>query len=1021
MHHKLLTYACLLLMLPVLPRVSAPAPVPGRVVVKLKPQAQISLESLDLSLPPGAGRLHPRLEPIFQTRTGPLSEFYLLTYDVETARQKLPSLAPAAPWVEAVESDDRVLGAAPDAVVDLAWTPDDPMYLAEGGGTPQFHLHNADGLSLRASKGWPFIPAQSNSVVVAVIDTGVDWRHPDLGGETMGEGVIWSNPGEAGGIPGVDDDGNGKVDDFIGWDFVDTTNPAFPGEDRVDPDNDPIDFNGHGTQVAGFVNAKSNNGQGIAGHPFDIKIMAMRAGYESNTGDGGVLIVAAAQSIEYAALNGADVINCSFNSVDDPVGVFSMPLDMAINEHDVVVVSSAGNHSTSSTDIQYIASRPDVMAVAGLQEWGKKASRSNFGSWVNIAGFYRPPPTTYYEGTDPDNHKYSNPGGTSFSAPQVAGLAALVRLFDPGLNAAQVRSAIIDNGQDLSTLEPTYHLQLGGGLADLASSIQSLGGGWDAPLGVQNLTPVTASLSAGVGASGTALFNGVDGELLAEVAGNVDDVPPVSGVLDGVDVVAVLENGSLKLRNRDGEEVSGVVLQEVPDAEVLVMADVDGDGSGDVLASSEGTIQTSLGWSMPGNFVVVGDFDDSPGTEVAGVTTAGVYRTANAAGQPLLSWEGSVQGPLTAPPLGVEFGSGEFGHLVLASTVSENVQSIDAVTGEGSRTGFPVQISGPPIVHLSAGGYLEDGRVRLTAVDQQGELHLVHDDGTVTSVSTGAAPAGEIIWADISGDNAPDLVALGADGTVRVFDLSLNLLEGFPRYLPATCSEAPVIRSDSEGRRLLMIADDAGDVWGLPMGVQSRPAPWPTAGGSGGRTRYLDFETATPLISASLTWQWLDSGSGRLCASVQHTDPVLITLNHYRGTALLATHTGEGTDPCIEVHQALRGDEMRIDLVSRTGVVTRGAASLVIDAAPTVPLTAHPSPFTGLLTVGLPESAREARVSVFDVGGRLAASSVLSPGTRVWTWNGSGRNGTPVPPGVYWVRWESAGTTASTKVIKLGR
>ena len=106
-----------------------------------------------------------------------------------------------------------------------------------------------------------------------MIDTGVDYTHPDLVDN------IWHNTKE---IPnnGIDDDGNGYVDDVVGWDFVSVSSDwVAPGEDPGPPDNDPMDFFGHGTHVSGIASGKPNNDIGIAGTAWNCKIMSLRAGY----------------------------------------------------------------------------------------------------------------------------------------------------------------------------------------------------------------------------------------------------------------------------------------------------------------------------------------------------------------------------------------------------------------------------------------------------------------------------------------------------------------------------------------------------------------------------------------------------------------------------------------------------------------------------------------------------------------------------------------------------------------------
>lgn len=1027
MHNKLVIFlrgAIPVLLLTGAPQIGA-EPVNGRVVVKVGPEAarRGQISTLELRLPQQGRLLNPKLEPIFQAKSGPLSQFFLLTYDAEAARGKLPHLEPAAPWIEALDQDPMVLGAAPDRVVSVAWTPDDPLYLAEGGGTPQFHLHNPGGLSLRASRGWPFIPAGGQPVVVAVIDTGVDWKHPDLGGPTMGEGVIWSNQIEANGLPGVDDDNNGLPDDFIGWDFVDTTEPVVPGEDQKIPDNDPMDFDGHGTQVAGFVNARTDNGEGISGHPFDIQIMALRAGFRHSNLGGVVLVVAAAQAIEYAANNGAHVINTSFDSTDDPYhdpeGVTKAAVDLAL-ENDVVMVASAGNDGKSNPDNQYMAMRSDVMAVAGIQAWGKKAGASNFGSWVSIAAFYRPPPTTFYQGTVPDNHGYSNPGGTSFSSPQVAGLAALVRYFKPELNAGQVRTALIDHGQDLSEVEPTFHLSLGGGLADLAAAIQNLGGGWDASLELKFLTPVNTYANAAVGAEKLSVFNSTDGTLSLDIAGAVDPVLPASGTVNQTEVITTLQGGALTVHDLSGQVVEGFTPGSYPTAQSIVMADLNEDGSHAVLVSDQGTIHASGGWTLSGDHIVAGDLDPGrPGLEVAGISALGAVRVRDAAGASIQEWDHDLSVPVTAPPVGVQFEAGSDGYLALAVTTGAGVQELEVIHGAVTRPGFPVSIPGPPLVYLSATGFSHDEFVVLIAADETGRMHLIDGQGSVKSVDTGGPLAGEIVSADVDHDNIADLIALGADGILRVYSHTLELLPGFPRRIPSTCSEAPLIQADREGRRLVVITDDAGDLWGLPMGIHDHPAPWPTSRGSGGRRGFLGFQTATPLLSAGLQWNWGADGDGTACVSIEHTESVEVRLNHHRGGKLLKILTAFASEHCFRIADGQADDVLTVDLLGRDGSVWRDVARIRIPGNPSVFLKAHPLPFAQSLSVEFSPSSEAGTVSIFDLRGRRVFSDVILPGRREWIWRGVDENGRPVSDGVYWVRVHNGGAPVSTRVVKV--
>lgn len=184
----------------------------------------------------------------------------------------------------------------------------------------------------------------SPAVPIAVIDTGIDYHHPDL------RGRLWVNQAEdrngngvldAADLNGIDDDGNGFVDDVIGWDFTDTQ-IFIDGGDYRDRDNDPMDENGHGTAIAGIIGARAGNGIGIAGLAYGCPIMNLRAG----TSFGFLEEDDVAAAIVYAVKNGARVINMSFGDV-----VVSPMLRDVIRyayERGVVLVASSGNSASDT-------------------------------------------------------------------------------------------------------------------------------------------------------------------------------------------------------------------------------------------------------------------------------------------------------------------------------------------------------------------------------------------------------------------------------------------------------------------------------------------------------------------------------------------------------------------------------------------------------------------------------------------------------------------------------------------------
>lgn len=251
-----------------------------------------------------------------------------------------------------------------------------------------------------------------NGIVVAVVDTGVDYTHPDL------DGNIWRNAGEIAGN-GIDDDRNGFIDDIRGWDFVAS-------------DNNPMDmsFNGHGTHIAGAIAAERNN-FGITGVAYNAKIMPVRV--LPAVGGGEWNNVAA--GIRYAADNGANVINLSILGDEFvPSNVVNNAIQYANNKGSVVFMA-AGN----SGDIQpvYPARNADRLgiAVGSIDVRGRMADSSDRAGSTPLDYVVAPGVDIY--STTPSN-TYQNMSGTSMATPQVAGVAALVLSANPTLTPAQV-------------------------------------------------------------------------------------------------------------------------------------------------------------------------------------------------------------------------------------------------------------------------------------------------------------------------------------------------------------------------------------------------------------------------------------------------------------------------------------------------------------------------------------------------------------------------------------------------------
>lgn len=368
-----------------------------------------------------------------------LDRYYIVHFDLDLATDALADRA-----IAEFSADPNVRTAERIRVYQIDQTPDDPKF------SLQWAFNPVGEFNIRAHRAWD-VTTGSTSVKIAIADTGVAYDHEDL------ENNIWHNMAEENGTDGVDDDGNGYVDDKIGWDWVASGNPHEAGEDWQNPDDDPMDYMGHGTHLAGIASAVTDNGVGVAGVNWKAKIMCLRVGW-SNWPYGYVAMDYCAQSMYYAGEKGADAYNASWGNYNS--GGLGAATDYLI-AHGAVVAAAAGNDG--GTGHSYLCGRSDVLAVAATTSLGKKSSFSNYGSWVDCcapgSGIY----STFYRGPT-DQYYYSYLSGTSMAAPFVAGLAGLVRAKFPGYSESQVRNAILDGCWDIDWNNPGYEGMLGEGL-----------------------------------------------------------------------------------------------------------------------------------------------------------------------------------------------------------------------------------------------------------------------------------------------------------------------------------------------------------------------------------------------------------------------------------------------------------------------------------------------------------------------------------------------------------------------------
>jgi len=326
-------------------------------------------------------------------------------------------LKEAARW----SKEPGVLYAEPDYVVSAdATRPNDPLFgslwgldnTGQTGGTP--------GADIGATTAWD-IARGSSQVVIAVIDSGVDYRHVDLAAN------IWVNAGEIAG-DGIDNDGNGFIDDLHG---IDTAND----------DSDPNDDAGHGTHVAGTIGAVGNNGVGVAGVNWNVQIMPLK--FLSALGTGFTSDAIAA--IDYMTLMKTQFgVNLVASNNSWSGGAYSQALYDAIaasTDAGVLFVAAAGNSGSNSDQFaEYPAAYdlPGIISVAATDASDALADFSNFGeNTVDIAA-----PGVGILSTTPDN-TYNTYSGTSMAAPHVTGVAALLKNLSPELTPEEIKAALM--------------------------------------------------------------------------------------------------------------------------------------------------------------------------------------------------------------------------------------------------------------------------------------------------------------------------------------------------------------------------------------------------------------------------------------------------------------------------------------------------------------------------------------------------------------------------------------------------
>jgi len=363
-------------------------------------------------------------------------------------------------------------------------TPNDPDYPLLWGLNNTGQTGGKPDADIDAPEAWNI--QTGDPIVVGVIDSGVDYNHPDLAGN------IWTNLGEIAG-DGIDNDSNGYIDDVRGWDF------AFN-------DNDPMDVDGHGTHVAGTIAATGNNSLGVIGVAWNkAKIMPLRFLDDSGSGATSNAILA----IDYATAKRVKVTNNSWGGL---LPIPNKALEDAIKaagEQGSLFVAAAGNESRN-TDLvpAYPASYdlPNIISVAATDHNDKLSYFSNYGAnTVDLAA----PGSEIYSTTPGGN--YDTYSGTSMASPHVAAAVALVWAKDPTLTPAQIKNRLLKTTDPITDPIARLIWKLDAGRLNVANALAGSTSNNNSNLGQTQLR-IAATLSPAASANSTETAKGETGK-----------------------------------------------------------------------------------------------------------------------------------------------------------------------------------------------------------------------------------------------------------------------------------------------------------------------------------------------------------------------------------------------------------------------------------------------------------------------------------------------------------------------------
>jgi len=751
-----------------------------------------------------------------------------------------------------------VAHAEPDYMVNAHAVPNDTRFGDMWGMNntgQQLGITDAD---IDAPEAWSRSTG-SSSIVVGVIDTGIDQDHPDLVPN------LWTNPHE---IPGngIDDDGNGYVDDVRGWDFV-------------NDDNNPDDDNYHGTSCAGTIGARGNNNLGVAGVNWNVRMVSLK--FLNATGSGWASD--AVEAVMYATSIGVHVTSNSWGGTST-----STVLEDAIAEAGqagILFVASAGNDNAGTASFPAGFDLDNIISVAASTRHDLKASFSNFNAEsVDLAAPGESILSTVVGGG------YGSMSGTSAAAPHVAGACALLLASRPDLQASEVKSILLST---IDTLPDFVERTVSGGRLNLDKLLQAAQGFYVTPYSaLKALGPAGGPFSASaiytlINKSDEALsWSAVKTQPWISLSSTGGTIPPggsvpvmlsinaaANSLPTGVYEDTVIFSGLTSPALTFSRSVSLTVKAAFPAMHLgwpvgtsthgwaTTVADIDQNGTLEVFSSGGSNLQPYRhdgtfiqGWPGYTNGSIVGppsigDLDGDGIPEICVISNSSGIATGNLhmwspGGTAITGWpksflSGSSYPSRTISPCIADLDRNGKSEVVYTSSsaASGGNTVVNVANKDGSSmTGWPVTVSGsggPTLASPAAADFDGDGKLDIAVVTSGGKLFVYRHDGTllsgfpVTLGSTGNWNS-SVTFADLFHDGTLDLIVTVQSGLVAAYNSAGQVLSGWPKNLASAPSPPAIADLDQDGFPEILIGTQDGMLRVLDRNGNAR-AGWPKA------------------------------------------------------------------------------------------------------------------------------------------------------------------------------------------------